>query len=315
MATATEALRQFVLDPIAKRSPALFLFRLLQLVHERTSGRHDARLRGIAAALKPKIALPPSAMLDDTAVGAAVAELEGRGWSILPYRLPPSDIAEIRAFAAATEAYVDDPQVGVRVDPEAPPGDHARYQWRMRDLLALRAVQRLIADSALHRVAQDYIGCRPLLAHVTMWLDVIHEGVFDAHVYHCDNDGPGFLKYFIYLSDVDVDSGAHTFIQGSHRMKPAQFRTSARCDRDALLAHYGLENEIVFTAPAGTILAEDTAGFHRGMDPKTRPRLLLQLQFSAVDIPHVEEFALGRPTIALPGIDRGIRKIGRKFLA
>jgi hypothetical protein len=314
MATAAEALRQFVIDPIVKRSPALFLLRALQLLHERSGGRSDAPLRRLAAILRPKVSLPGSARMDDRAVSEVVADLERRGWCILPWRLSAEDLMEIRAFAFSTEACADHPKVRIAIDEANPPNELGRYEWRVCDLVQVPAVQRLLSDSALYRVAQDYIGCRPVLTHLSLWIDVIHDRPFDAHVYHRDNDGPAFLKYFIYISDVDEDSGAHTFIEGSHRRRPAGFRSSERQDRDALLAEFGAEREIVFSAPAGTILAEDTSGFHRGMDPKTRPRLLMQVEFAAVDIPYGEEFILGRPRGALTNLAPGMRKIARKFV-
>ena len=77
------------------------------------------------------------------------------------------------------------------------------------------------------RAAPDRSGlcrCCPLLTSISLWLDPVYEGVYGAHVDHYDNDGPVFLKFFIHLNDVDVDTGAHSFIQGSHiRRKPQQF--------------------------------------------------------------------------------------------
>lgn len=313
MAALTEVFRQFVIDPVAKRSPALFLFRALQLVHERTGGRSDAPLRRIAALLRPKVPLPPSSRMDEASLVHAVREIERRGWYILPWRLSENDLAEIRRFAFSTDACANDVTQRVTIDETNPPSALGRYEWRVCDLVRVPAVQTLLKDSALYRIAQDYIGCRPVLTHLSLWIDVVHDNPFDAHIYHRDNDGPAFLKYFIYISDVDEMSGAHTFIEGSHRRRPSGFRSSHRHDRDTLLAEFGAEQEIVFTAPAGTILAEDTSGFHRGMDPKTRPRLLMQLEFAAADIPYAEEFILGRPSDALKGLDPGLRKIARKF--
>ena len=75
----------------------------------------------------------------------------------------------------------------------------------------------------------------------------------------------------------------------------------------------GADNEMVFEGPAGSIVAEDTAGFHRGTTLKRDYRLLMQFQFSLIDIPHDEDLAgLTRPTSA-PGLNSGIASIARKF--
>jgi hypothetical protein len=290
---ALDAIRHFVIDPIAKRSPALFLFCAAQILHERTRGHADRPLMRILSKLRPTVDLPSSTFIEEVEIDHAVSTLRARGWWLMPRRLDDGDIAEIRQFAFATPAFAT----------------------RFDERIAIDERQRLLRDSAFHRIAQDYIGCRPTLTSVTLWLDPVFDGPAPAHVYHYDNDGPGFLKFFVYLSDVDAETGAHTYIQGSHgHDKPEAFRRSRRYERDDLLRHYGADNEIVFAAPAGTILAEDTAGFHRGMDPKRGYRLLLQLQYSAIDIPHAEEFATTVRPIRLPGLAAGIAAIARKFV-
>jgi hypothetical protein len=312
---ALDAIRHFVIDPIAKRSPALFLFHAAQILHERSRGHADRPFLRVLSKLRPTVALPPSVFIEQDEIERAVSTLRARGWWLMPRRLDDRDIAEIRQFAFATPAHATRFDERIAIDERQPPQDHSRYEWRMNDLLQLPAIQRLLRDSSLHRIAQDYIGCRPTLTSVTLWLDPVFDGPAPAHVYHYDNDGPAFLKFFIYLSDVDSETGAHTYIQGSHgHDKPEAFRRSRRYERDDLLRHYGPDNEIVFAAPAGTILAEDTAGFHRGMDPKRGYRLLLQLQYSAIDIPHAEEFATTMRPVRLPGLAAGIAAIARKFV-
>ena len=312
---AFDAIRHFVTEPLANKSPNLFLFRVAQILHERTRGHTDHLFIRILSKLRPQVALPPSAFIEAEEIERAVADLRARGWWLMPRRLDDKDIAEIRRFAFSTPAFATRFDERIAIDEKQPPQDHSRYEWRMSELLKLPAVQRLLQDGALHQIAQSYIGCRPILTSVTLWLDPVFDGPSPAHVYHFDNDGPGFLKFFVYLSDVDSETGAHTYIQGSHgHDKPAAFYRSQRYEREDLRRHYGADNEIVFAAPAGTILAEDTTGFHRGMDPKRGYRLLLQLQYSAIDIPHAEEFFRRVPKVEIPGLNPGIAAIARKFI-
>jgi hypothetical protein len=315
MSSAAEAFQQFLIEPVRKRSAALFVLQLAQLVTDRGRGRYDALMQRALSVLKPKIALPPSQLMDEHSIASSVATLKTLGWNILPFRLPSSDLAELRHFAFATPAYAANPGDHITITEAEIPHTEPRYMWRMSDLIRVPAVQRLICDAALHRIAQDYIGCQPTLTSVTLWLDPVYEGqVYDAHIYHYDNDGPSFLKFFIYISDVDAETGAHTFIQGSHtRPKPVPFGRSSRYNRHELLNFYGTENEIIFTGPAGLILAEDTAGFHKGTTLKKDYRLLLQLEYATLDIPHEEEFDLGLDRAPLAGLNPGIRKIAKKF--
>ena len=205
MSGLTKALHYLAIEPAQKRSPALSLFRMTQILHERASGGCDHILLRLGAVLKPKAKLPPSRLTDDSAVAATLDALNRRGWDILPWRLGAQDIAEIRRFAFSTPAYGADPFDRVMIDEAHIPHDRGRYEWRISELIRQPAVQRLVADSALHRIAQGYLGCRPILTSVTLWLDPVYNGQFEAHIYHYDNDGPRFLKFFIYLNDVDVD--------------------------------------------------------------------------------------------------------------
>jgi hypothetical protein len=314
MASATAALHQFLVEPIKKKSPALFFLQLAQLLNDRAGGRYDGYVQSAVSSFKPKMSFPPSRLMDGEAIANSVNMLRARGWDILPWRFPAEDIASLRDFAFSTPAYADDPSERISITANNIPRDRPRYIWRMADLARLPAVQGLMADSALHQIAQEYIGCRPVLTTIALWLDPIYAGKYEAHVYHYDNDGPAFLKYFIYLNDVTVTSGAHAYIQSSHHhRKPEKFSRATRYDRDDLLNHYGADNEIIFASPAGTVLAEDTAGFHKGTTPSEGYRLLLQLQYAMLDIPHLEELSGCHDRVHVEGLDDGIRRIGRKF--
>jgi len=314
MTAIANAYRQFVVKPIERRSAALFVLQIAQLLHDRARGRLDSSIQHVIRMMRPKVSLPKAKFMNESAIAESAATLRQRGWDILPWRLDADSIAELRRFAFTTPAYANNPGERIAVTESNIPRDHGRYIWRMSELIRVPAVQRLISDGTFHRLAQEYIGCRPTITSISLWLDPVYEGTYDAHIYHYDNDGPSFLKFFIYLSDVDTESGAHTFIQGTHtRQKPWQFGRSGRYDRDKLLDFFGRENEINFTGPAGTILAEDTAGFHKGTTPKKNCRLLLQLQYAMLDIPHEEEFEGALEKVSVDGLDPGIKQVARKF--
>jgi len=312
----TAALRQFVIEPVRKKSGALFFLQMAQLINDRGGGRYDDLIQRGLSTLKPKISLPQSRLMDERAIDSSVTTLKQRGWDILPWRLRAEDLTELRQFAFTTPAYAVHPDERIAVTEVHIPREKGRYMWRMSELIRVPAVQRLVADGALHCIAQDYLGCRPILTNISLWIDAVSDGRVDAHHYHYDNDGPSFLKFFIYVNDIDPAAGAHAFIQGTHgHKKPQQFSRAGIYDRDKLLGFYGAENEIVFTGPAGMVLAEDTAGFHKGTTPSKGYRLLLQLQFTSLDHPQEEEFAGYLDKVRLESLDSGIKRIAKKFFA
>jgi hypothetical protein len=316
MATANGlagVVRQFVIEPAQKRSSALFFLQLMQLINDRASGRYDTLIQRALGTFKPKLSLPTPWLISEQSIAASVITLKARGWDILPYRLPEEDIAELRRFAFTTPAYAAVPSERIAITEDHIPLVHGRYMWRMSELISVPAVRRLLADGTLHRLAQDYIGCAPILTSVTLWLETASNAKINSQNYHYDNDGPSFLKFFVYLNDIDSEAGAHNYIQGTHRhQKPPPFDRPRLYEREDLLRFFGRENEIVFTGPAGMILAEDTAGFHKGTKPK-HYRLLMQLQYATLDIPHEEEFAGLVHKVDDESIHPSIRRIGCKF--
>lgn len=310
------ALKHFLLEPLRRKHPPLLMFRLAQMLHERTNGGFDALYEQWAHIASPPVALPESDRLSKNEITDIAADLHRDGYRILPITLSRESCDQLHAYAFSAPAYADHPSEKIKLDEAAllKGGEAPRYMWPCQDLIRLPAVQDLLRDTFLPGVAQHYFGSRPLLTSVNLWLDPPSPNEFAAHIYHYDNDGARSLKFFFYINDVDADNGPHRFIKGSHhRRKPASFQMAKRYSDDDLLSFYGADRQIVFTAAAGTILAEDTCGFHRGTTVKRGYRLLLQIQYATIDIPGAEEFLTRIERAPLPGAPREIAPIVRKF--
>ena len=89
-----------------------------------------------------------------------------------------------------------------------------------------------------------------------------------------------FVKFFVYLTDVDTNNGPHCYVRGSHLRKPRVLLRDERILDDEIASHYKPENMVELTGPTGTILAVDTRGFHKGKPLVERDRLILQIQFA-----------------------------------
>lgn len=307
-------LKHFIVEPIQKRHLGLAFWRLTQLLHERTNGKFDTLYNKVANFIQPPRDLPEPERLQPDQIDKVVAELKEQGACILPVSLDSVEIEEIKNFAFSNPAYAKNVNERIMIDRNAIPNEHPRYMWLMESLINLKSVQHLMKDSSLHKIAQSYLGGPGVLTSITLWLDPARDGEFSAHIYHYDNDGPRFLKFFFYITDIDTETGAHKFIRGTHNhTKPEPFRLAKRYDEDYLLNYFGREKEIAFVGPAGTILAEDTAGFHRGITPKRDYRLLMQFQYALVDIPHEEELQKRIKPFPLIGLNPNISKVVKKF--
>ena len=310
-----DALNYFVLEPLRHRRFDLAQFRAMQVLHERTNGRIDELYLGWRRRKGRPAPLDEPTFINRQAVEETTGGLRKDGCSLLPRLLDHADIAAITAFAFRTPAYASDPQETILLRPDALPRHTARHVWPVNDIIRQPVIQKLMLDPAFASIAQEYLGVTPLMTSVTIWIDAPSDEIYDAHQYHYDNDGPGFLKFFFYLTDMNPETGAHCFIRGSHpRRKPEQFRIGKRYGEAELHAYYGRDSEVVFSAPKGTIFAEDTAGFHRGSTMKRDYRLVMQFEFSVLDIPHVEELDGLITPVEVAAIPTAMRPVLRKFM-
>jgi hypothetical protein len=262
-----------------------------------TGGRLNDAMSAMLARLRPKIPLGSRAgVLGDLCaedVRVYVRNLREDGFALFPGVLPAAVCDRLMQFALRTPASVrrmdhESPDVEKRMalfDAGAPLG--VRYDYDVSALLDNIDVQALLADRSLLSVAQEYLGSRPVADVLSMWWHTNYHAQPDsqaAQYFHFDMDRIKWLKVFVYLTDVGADNGPHTFIKGSHRSGaiPGAFlrRGYARLMDDEVFRQYPPERRVEFCAPRGSIIIEDTRGFHKGASVRGAPRLVLQLQLS-----------------------------------
>ena len=162
-----------------------------------------------------------------------------------------------------------------------------KYSIHAETLINQPAVQKLISDTSIIWLAQEYLESKPILDHLTMWwISNINENpdAEAAQLYHFDMNKVKFLKFFLYLTDVGTENGPHCFIQKSHRTGgiPSALleRGYARISDEEVKPHYPSEDFVEITGPRGTIFAEDTRGLHKGKRLDHGDRLVFELEFS-----------------------------------
>ena len=85
---------------------------------------------------------------------------------------------------------------------------------------------------------------------------------------------------FVYLTDVNKDTGPHVYIPKSHHHRGLAFRGQRRYSDQEVCAVYGEQAEKRFTGPAGTAILENTYGLHKGLPVRRRSRLMFQVTYS-----------------------------------
>jgi hypothetical protein len=212
----------------------------------------------------------------------ATDELRQDGLAIRRGFLSPESTARLREVltTASGDGVASGTRVRLRNVREA--DGLPRFDYDAQTLLTVPGVLDLVANSDLLGCAAEYLQAQPIFTGVNAWwsLPSADADAADlsaaAQLFHFDYDWPAFVKFFIYLTDVDEGTGPFAFVKGSHEFKP--FWRDARIATEELYAH-GLREERV-TGAAGTLAIADTSGFHRGTPPRDGPRLVLQLEYA-----------------------------------
>ena len=163
----------------------------------------------------------------------------------------------------------------------------ACYMVAKDDVTDIKEVQKLICDPLLIKVAQSYLKAKPIFSAVSMsWSPHVKETPDSeaAQQYHFDMERIKWLRFFVYLTDVDSDSGPHCFVKGTHRTgwipKHILDQGYTRKSDEEIFQEFGTDSCVEFTGWRGTIIAEDSRGFHKGKMPNKGHRLLLAFELS-----------------------------------
>jgi hypothetical protein len=178
-----------------------------------------------------------------------------------------------------------------------------RFDYDGSDLISNTLLQELVFDESILKFAQEYLGSEPILDLVAMWWHTSFSSSPDkeaAQWFHFDMDRLKWIKFFFYITDVDANTGPHTFIAGSHRRLGIPYRLRSkgytRLTDDEVAASFEPEKYKEFTGKRGTLIVEDTRGLHKGKHCISGDRLLFQLEFttSAFGMP-LPEFKINPP--------------------
>lgn len=159
-------------------------------------------------------------------------------------------------------------------------------------------IKKLKTDPTLLAIAAKFLGAAPIHMATELWwsfptVATPLEQLKAAQVFHYDMDDYRFIKFFFYLTDVDILSGPHVCIRGSHINKKFFHQLlGVRCaskEDSEIVNCYGSENIVTVCGAAGLGFAEDTYCFHKGSPPKEKERLLLQIEFAINDYGKIRE--------------------------
>jgi len=144
-------------------------------------------------------------------------------------------------------------------------------------------VRLYLSDELLH-IATKYLGYVPQLyeVYIEKTLPIGDNSPTFSQNWHRDPEEKRTLKIFLYMSDVNLDSGPFTYIKGSAPTSNGDYAKLFK--QDLPLGSYPLEGDVskavrsedmlVATAKKGTVIFCDTAGLHKGGHAKSDARIM-----------------------------------------
>ena len=152
------------------------------------------------------------------------------------------------------------------------------------DLNKTENIKRIATSFFFLDIAKKYIGNNNIsissLCYISNSFETSEiEKKDNAQFFHYDNDFKKFFKVFLYLDDVDKNSGPHSFVKFSHKDRHFEHLLSERIDDQEIQRSYGDHNVVIFDRPKGSLIFEDTFGFHKGTAPKKNSRIVLKLVY------------------------------------
>ncbi len=144
--------------------------------------------------------------------------------------------------------------------------------------------QNLLFSNFFYNVSKKYFNSLPYFDHMSLAISAKSDKV-DVHAaqkFHFDMDRPKWLKFFIYINDVDENNGPHFFIPKTHKnlgiVRDIRLNGYSRIDDNIIDKYY--KNIKSIKGKKGTLLIEDTRGLHKGSVVKENYRLIALLQFN-----------------------------------
>lgn len=209
--------------------------------------------------------------------GEALAE---EGQLMLPGLITADEAREMREWFETRLSFdTFRPEFGQFLAPANAPAETHVANFEHDSVALAPHALRIVNDPKILSAVSQVLGAKPTISYMAAWWSLPgHDEGEEAQLFHRDFDDYRFVKLFVYLTDVDEESGPHVFVRGSHKNPALVARR--RFTEEEVAANYPLDSQLVMTGGAATAFLENTFGLHRGFPPLSKPRLIFQALYS-----------------------------------
>lgn len=198
------------------------------------------------------------------------------------FNLSPDCVNEIIEYckSASFKDVVEDKEFKIDYYHPVKPDSKGLWYQNLNAYNECAIIKNLAHNPQILSIAKQYIGTDPAIKSVAVWWSFPppDDNYKAEYGFHYDIDAYRFLKFFIYLVDVDENTGPHTIIPGTHKRK-SFFEKRNRRLTDAQVEQKYKGKPVSILGKTGEGFFEDTFTYHKGNTPK-KPRLMLQVEYS-----------------------------------
>jgi hypothetical protein len=163
-----------------------------------------------------------------------------------------------------------------------------------------KSVWNLAVDPLIISPIVEYLGYVPILGSALVWLSPNNN--FESgrsQEFHMDGESRKQIKVFVFLDDVDEDSGPLTIIPAQKsrviykKLKKEGLisRRNNKVSDEAMYKHASLNDTVILIGKKGTTAFVDTDScYHFGSRPGLKRRMVLQLQYLGLSGSHQATF-------------------------
>lgn len=222
-------------------------------------------------------------------VSGIVEKIQENGYYIFDEKMPSKIMDHLYNIAMTSPCDLDDINTKRNkrefFDSKNPKA--SRYNVPTEVLLNDAIVQSIFLDKTLLNIASGYLKSLPILDICALWLSPAwakEASVEAAQKYHFDMDRLKWIKFFVYLVDVDEKNGPHVFVKGTHKYDKRQnhlLKGGYVRLEDAEVENVFLDQVVKITGKRGTMFLADTRALHKGLLPSFGYRVAFQLEFTS----------------------------------
>jgi hypothetical protein len=224
-----------------------------------------------------------------------LADVRASGYALASFQDLFADESHWQELEAMRDRFVAETEADL-----AKGGEHVRVRVGKEFVVRLHSYDvvlgfddpwfRAVASRRLLDIANAYLDMWSKLEYVDVWYSVPQPSDAErisSQRWHRDYNDKHLLKVFLYLVDVDERMGPFQYVPGSQPggpyadawpWQPLGQNYPTEAELEALVPASAIE---AFTAPKGTLIFCNTAGFHRGGFSTSDPRVLATATYSS----------------------------------